>query len=153
MDSEIINWKLLVPLLVTTVVAISGWMVAHYFNSERDLHNKRIELRVTYLMEAYRKLEASVETKVSRDNLDILESAISDIQLLGTPEQVDKVLAWSRQFSVGETQKDVNLQDLLEDLRTNLRSELGLQKIDRKIHHIKFTLASESAETAIREGE
>ena len=145
MDNEIINWKLLIPLLVTAVVAISGWIVGHKLNSERNLHNKRVELRIKYLMEAYRKLEASVETEVSRENLDILESAISDIQLLGTPEQVDKVLVWSRRFSEGETQKDVNLQDLLEDLRMNLRSELGLQKIDKKIRHVKFSLASESA--------
>ncbi len=118
--------------------------MGHRLNAERDLQNKRVELRIKYLLEAYRKLESSVETDVSRKNLDILESAISDIQLLGTPKQVDKVLAWSSQFSKAGTQKDVNLQNLLEDLRSNLRSELGLHKIDEKIHHIKFTLASDA---------
>lgn len=148
MEKSLINWQLLIPLVVTTLVAISGWIVGHKLNAERDLQNKRVELRIKYLMEAYRKLEASVESEVSRENLDILESAISDIQLLGTPEQVDKVLAWSGQFADGETQENVNLQDLLEDLRGSLRNDLGLQKIDRKIRHVKFTLASESTEQA-----
>lgn len=148
MEKSLINWQLLIPLVVTTLVAISGWIVGHKLNAERDLQNKRVELRIKYLMEAYRKLEASVESEVSRENLDILESAISDIQLLGTPEQVDKVLAWSSQFADGETQENVNLQDLLEDLRGSLRNDLGLQKIDRKIRHVKFTLASESTEQA-----
>ncbi len=147
MGKDIINWQLLIPLLVTAVVAVSGWIVGHRLNAERDLQNKRIELRIKYLLEAYRNLESSVETEVSRENLTILESAISDIQLLGTPEQVDKVLSWSSQFSKTGTQKDVNLQDLLEDLRSSLRRELGLRKINKRIHHVKFTLASDAKKT------
>jgi hypothetical protein len=148
MGKDIINWKLLIPLLVTTVIAVSGWIVGHRLNAERDLQNKRIELRIKYLLEAYRNLESSVETEITRNNLDVLESAISDIQLLGSPEQVDKVLAWSSQFSKSGTQKDVNLQDLLEDLRSSLRRELGLRKIDKGIRHVKFTLASDAKESS-----
>jgi len=144
MRGDLINWQLLIPLLVTTLVAVAGWIVGHRLNAERDLQNKRVELRIRYLLEAYRNLEASIETEVSRKNLDVLEAAISDIQLLGSPEQVDKVLAWSSQFAKTGTQKDVNLQDLLEDLRTSLRQDLGLRPIDRKIRHVKFTLASDA---------
>ena len=145
MDSLVINWSLLVPLIVTTIVAIVGWIVGHRLNAARDLQNKRIELRIKYLLEAYRNLESSVESEISRENLNILESAISDIQLLGTPDQVDKVLAWSDQFSKKRVQKDLNLQDLLEDLRSNLRNELALEKIERKIRHVKFTVAPKSS--------
>jgi hypothetical protein len=144
MGKEMINWQLLIPLVVTTVVAVAGWVVGHWLNSERDAQNKRIELRIKYLLEAYRKLEASVETEVSRENLSILESAISDIQLLGSPEQVEKVLSWSSQFAKTGVHKDVNLQDLLEDLRSSLRSDLGLPRIESKIRHIRFSLASDS---------
>ena len=144
MSKDIVNWSLLIPLIVTTVVAVAGWVAGHRLNAERDLHNKRVELRTKYLLEAYRNLEASVETEISRKNLDVLESAISDIQLLGTPAQVDKVLAWSNQFSETGTHEDVNLQDLLEDLRQNLRKELGLSEINKKIRHVKFNLASEA---------
>ncbi len=148
MSKDIINWQLLIPLVVTSLVAVAGWVVGHKLNSERDLQNKRIELRIKYLLEAYRNLEASVESEVSRENLKILESAISDIQLLGTPDQVDKILAWSSQFSGKKSQKDVNLQDVLEDLRSSLRQDLGLPKIDKKIRHVKFTLASDAKKHA-----
>ena len=104
-----INWGLLLPLLVTSVVAVFGWIVGHRLNAERDLHNKRVELRIKFLLEAYRKLEASIEQEINRENLNVLESAISDIQLLGSPEQVDKVLDWSKQFSKKETQKGCQL--------------------------------------------
>lgn len=144
MEKNIINLQLLVPLVVTTLLAISGWIVGHKLNAERDLQNKRVELRIKYLLEAYRKLESSVETEITRENLNILESAISDIQLMGTPGQVDKVIDWSRQISKSGTLKDLNLQDLLEDLRSNLRKELGLRRIEKKIRHVKFTLASEA---------
>jgi len=146
MSKDMINWQLLIPLVVTSIVAISGWIVGHRLNAERDLQNKRVELRIKYLLEAYRNLEASVETEVSRENLKILESAISDVQLLGSPDQVDKILAWSSQFTKAGTQKDVNLQDVLEDLRSSLRKDLGLPKIDKKIRHVKFTLASDVKE-------
>ena len=52
MERDIVNWQLLIPLVVTTIVAISGWIVGHRLNSERDLQNKRIELRIKYLLEA-----------------------------------------------------------------------------------------------------
>jgi len=144
MRGDLVNWQLLIPLLVTTIVAVAVWIVGHRLNAERDLQNKRVELRIRYLLEAYRNLEASIETEVSRKNLDVLEAAISDVQLLGSPEQVDKVLAWSSLFAKTGTQKDVNLQDLLEDLRASLRQDLGLRPIDRKIRHVKFTLASDA---------
>ena len=146
MEKLNLNWGLLLPLLVTTIVAISGWIVGHRLNAERDLHNKRVELRIKYLLEAYRKLEASVEQEVNRENLDVLESAISDIQLLGSPDQVEKVLAWSAQFVGEKAHENVNLQDLLEDLRSSLRRELGLEEIRQNIRHVKFTLASEVTE-------
>lgn len=56
---------------------------------------------------------------------------------------MDKILDWSKQFSGKKRQEDVNLQDMLEDLRKNLRKELGLQPINRKIRYVKFYLQSE----------
>ena len=85
MNGEIIPWQLLIPLLVTTIVAVTGWVVGHRLNAKRDLHNKRIELRIKFLLVAYRNLESAIETEVTRENLSILETAISNIQLLGTP--------------------------------------------------------------------
>ena len=46
------NWSLLIPLIVTTIIAVAGWVVGHRLNAERDLHNKRVELRVSWVVRA-----------------------------------------------------------------------------------------------------
>ena len=143
MSKSKVNWELLLPLLLTTIVAVCGWVVGHRFNAERDLHNKRVELRIRYLLEAYRNLENSVEDEVSRENLDFLESAVADIQLLGSADQVSKILEWWDTIKDGEKLKNVNLGPLLEDLRTSLRSDLGLEPIGDQIRHIRLHLSSE----------
>ena len=50
------NWQLLIPLLITTVVAVVGWLIAHALAAARDRANKRREMRVAVLIEAYRAL-------------------------------------------------------------------------------------------------
>lgn len=53
------NWGLLLPLLITTFTAVAGWLVVHWMAAKRDQTNKRRDLRIQYLIEAYRKLEGS----------------------------------------------------------------------------------------------
>nr|VFK01759.1 MAG: hypothetical protein BECKH772A_GA0070896_102397 [Candidatus Kentron sp. H]VFK01855.1 MAG: hypothetical protein BECKH772B_GA0070898_102497 [Candidatus Kentron sp. H]VFK05166.1 MAG: hypothetical protein BECKH772C_GA0070978_102432 [Candidatus Kentron sp. H] len=54
------DWKLL-SLLGTVIVAFSGWFVVHVLNASRDRRNKRREIRVKYLIEAYRNLESAAQ--------------------------------------------------------------------------------------------
>ena len=48
------NWNLLFPLLVTTIVALAGWWIAHSLSASRDQRNKRREVRLGFLLEAFR---------------------------------------------------------------------------------------------------
>jgi len=50
------NFDLLIPLLVTTTLAIVGWFAGHHFTSKRDRENKQRDIRITYLVQAYRDL-------------------------------------------------------------------------------------------------
>jgi ABC-type bacteriocin/lantibiotic exporter with double-glycine peptidase domain len=124
------NWQFLIPLLVTTVVAIVGWFIAHRLAAARDRKSKRREQRVQYLVEAFRRLA----TVGNRPNLpkfaDELEAAIADIQLFGTPEQINKVQAFIKEM--GEKDK-ASLNDLLTDLRQDLRKELRLPEVKGKM--------------------
>jgi uncharacterized protein YjaG (DUF416 family) len=52
-----VNAPLLLSLIVTATLAITGWYVLHRLSLNRDEANKRRDLRVQYLLEAYRKLE------------------------------------------------------------------------------------------------
>ncbi len=119
MDVEIL--KFIVPALV----AVIGWFVAHQFNAYRDRLNKRTELRIQFLLDAYRRLEASANRdNQSEEQKKAFESAIADIQLLGTPEQVNATVKYLRQHAAhGSAQID----SVLKLLHKDLRKEIGLK--------------------------
>ena len=83
------NWQLLIPLLITTVVAILGWVIGHRMNVARDRIAKRRDLRLEYLIEAYRALEnfAGRQPPFSSNHVEALEKAVADIQLFGSQLQ------------------------------------------------------------------
>jgi len=74
--------------IISIIVAVIGWIIAHYFTSKRDFANKKREIRINYLAEAYRKLERGAMPLSKKYNPGDFESAIADIQLFGNPEQV-----------------------------------------------------------------
>lgn len=117
MDSD--SLKFLVP----AIVAVVGWFMAHQFNSYRDRVNKRRELRIQYLLEAYRRLESAANrpNKTEKQALDF-ESAVADIQLLGTPKQANATVKYLRKHaSSGGAEIDEILQLLRKDLRKEIR--------------------------------
>ena len=117
-DTEILKF------LVPAFVAILGWFAAHQFNIYRDRQNKRHDLRVQFLLDAYRRLESAAnrETKTEEQKL-AFESAVADIQLLGTAEQVAATVSYLRKHAAeGGNQID----ELLRLLRRDLRNEIGL---------------------------
>ncbi len=131
------NYTLLLPLLVTAFVAILGWFAAHQLAAARDRTNKRRELRVQYLIDAYRNLEASS----NRDQLyeldwSALEAAIADIQLFGTLTQVKKARKFAEDFS---NHGAASLDDLLFDLRRDLRRELRLEAVPDSVKYLRIT--------------
>lgn len=140
------NWRLLVPLLVTTVVAIAGWMAAHYFATRRDLKNKRREIRSEYLIRAYQRLEAgacrgSIET--SNFGKDF-ESAIADVQLFGTEDQVR--MAKDLAFAIAEHRKEASTGSLLLSLRDALRKELDLGIINELPIHFRLNMGKQPSQ-------
>jgi len=127
--------KLLFPLLITTVVAISGWFVGHWFNIKRDRANKKRDLQIQYLIEAYRRLERASNRPKRFDNNSELESAIADIQLFGTAQQVK--LAQKFAFDIAKN-SHTSTDELLMNLRAELRSELGLEEVNREIVYLRL---------------
>jgi len=130
------DWKLFAQLAVTLVVAALGGWFGHHLSMRRDLAGERRKLRVSYLLEAYRRLEgAANRDDTSRCRPDY-ESAIADIQLLGSPRQV----SLARQFAIEiATKRTSSLDDLLFDLRQSLRAELELESVSEKIIFLRFT--------------
>lgn len=108
-------------------VAILGWGVSHYLSVSKDQKAKRRDMRIQFLLEAYRRLEAAANRPESgKEEQDRFESALADIQLLGTKTQIEELMRFLEQWNSSEGNASIN--PLLEVIRTHLREELGLEK-------------------------
>jgi len=99
--------------------------------------SKRRDLRAQYLLEAYRRLEGAsnrLEPDLD-DNKRALESAVADIQLLGSPEQVHLARQFAVEFAAGG---QAFINPLLEALRLDLRNELALPALDEGITFLRI---------------
>ncbi len=123
-------------LLATAAIAVVGWLAAHRFASARDRQNKKRDLRTSYLIDAYRRLESAGTRPLCAQTAAAFESAIADIQLLGTVEQVRLAQEFASQFA---GQGSASLDPLLESLRRDLRSELKLEEIADPIAWLRIT--------------
>ena len=106
-------------------IAAGGWIVSQY-QARRAV---RRNMRVDYLLGAYRRLETSSNRAMTEQEDRDVETAIADIQLLGSPSQVALADEFARVFSL-ESRADT--EPLLQDLRGSLRRELLLEKVPPK---------------------
>jgi len=131
------NWPLLLPLVISTVVAILGWYAGNLLNSWRDTKNKRREVRIPYLITAYRILVKRCDLPPG-EHLELgleIESALSDIQLFGTAEQIRE----AKRFAEAEEKKIlIPMNDLLNTFRNDLRGELGLPHIKDPVWNLRY---------------
>ncbi|HBF34524.1 TPA: hypothetical protein DDW35_08165 [Candidatus Sumerlaeota bacterium] len=140
------DWKLFAQLLVTLIVALIvtplGWWVVHYFSSRRDLRNEQRKMVVEYLLGAYHKLEENIHPSSDGESKQKqLESAIAEIQLLGSQLQIKMALEFAASMAnTGEG----DLQKLLFDLRASLRFELQLEDVNAKILYYRIHAPNET---------
>jgi hypothetical protein len=126
----------LLPILIPAAIVILGWIAAHELNVRRDTLAKRRDLRVQYLIEAYRKLEDNAGRQNSLPEVKrAFESAIADIQLLGTRAQIDALLIFLQQF---KDNTNGNIDPVLKLLRDDLRKELNLESSLTPVHQFRF---------------
>ncbi|WP_417915864.1 hypothetical protein [Candidatus Electronema sp. JC] len=113
------EWKYVVP----AITGIFGIIIGHILLTHREDQKRKKEIRIEYLIEAFRKLERGSTPVAGAYRSEDFESAIADIQLLGETNQVQL----AHQFCVAASSGDGSLlQNLLEDLREQLRTELKL---------------------------
>jgi hypothetical protein len=124
-------------ILISTIIAISGWGAVHLLEAERDRQNKLRDIRIEYLVNAYRNLsDASQRTPVKNSpHFRQIEAALADIQLFGTKSQIEKVHCGINEYSKTAT---IPLDPLLNDLRDSLRTELNLSHIQQNVHWLRM---------------
>lgn len=137
----------LLAALIGAAVVVTGWKVAHRQEMDRDRATKRRELKVQYLINAYRRLEYVSNRPITADTAPDFERAIADIQLFGSRRQVDLAQA----FAAGLVEKGTHeLDSLISDLRQSLRNELDLEAVPPGIKYLRFSFPSEKDQSPIR---
>ena len=127
-------------IIVGVAIAAAGW-VANGILARRAV---RRQTRVEYLLSAYRRLEAASNRELGPAHEKAIESAVSDIQLLGTKHQVELADAFAKEFAAD---RSANAEPLLEDLRRTLRKELLLQGLVPRRTWLRITRVGDWGET------
>ena len=127
------NWSIIIP----AIIIILGWYAVHYLNTERDRQNKLRDIRIQYLIEAYRSLANSAQRPPEKNSpyFRQIEAAVADIQLFGTKSQIEKVHIMLAEYPKTAT---LPLDPLLNDLRNILRTELNLPPEQKNVQWLRM---------------
>lgn len=129
-----------IPAAAVILTAI-GWLVIYALNLRRDRRAKQRDLRIQYLIDSWVAIESVANRPFSeRQYPEKLEQAIAKIQLFGTQNQITLAQAFSEEFA---SKGAASLDQLLWDLRQELRKELALETIEGRIVHLRWHPKSE----------
>jgi hypothetical protein len=127
------DYKLSITLIIPGLVTVIGWFILHRFSAWRDRNNKRKDLKVRYLIEAWKRLERC-SNKEDYDTNE-METAIADIHLFGNLKQITLANAFVNEFAKN---KVASGDELLEELRNDLRKELNIETAKSKIRYLRI---------------
>ncbi|HSN31524.1 MAG TPA: hypothetical protein VLU41_02480, partial [Ideonella sp.] len=116
---------IIVPIAVTIVLLVIRLFILLRVRHRRQRENRQETERLRSLVVAYRSLAGSF-TPATGDHRVQLEEALADIVLFGTLKQVEMAAACATAVVRGEA---VVTQPLAEELRADLRNQLGLEPI------------------------
>jgi hypothetical protein len=121
--------------LIGAAVIVVGWRVEHRRETERDRTAKRHDLRVQFLIDAYRRLEYVSNREPSPECAAEMERAIADIQLFGSPPHVAMAQSFATEFA---SKRTASLDSLLAQLRQSLRHELRLEPVPDRVLFLRM---------------
>lgn len=97
--------------------------------------NRRREQRIEYLVEAFRRLAKAVHHPRLYEVAEDVQSAVADIYLFGSEDQIVRVESFVKDLSANQ---EASLDELLDALRNDLRKELRLSSVDRRIWWLRI---------------
>lgn len=122
-----------VGIIIAAVVAVGGWFVVNALAARRERENDRRDYRTRFLIDAWVALEDAAN-RDDEQRMLALEDPIARIQLLGTPHQIELAQTFAREMA--EKSKG-SLDELLIDLRRDLRDELELEPVSDAMVHLR----------------
>lgn len=107
--------------------AVGGGFVVHRFTLRREILSAQRTQRVTFLLDAYRKLiDASNRCDISPSQRNYLEAAVDDIMLLGGRNEIAAAHRFLKEFvQDGEAIHDL----VINVLRDSLGRELEIESV------------------------
>ncbi|TFF37941.1 hypothetical protein [Mucilaginibacter psychrotolerans] len=126
----------IIKTIITVAIAVIGWIAAHYFSSKRDKTLKRREIISKHLIDTYKILAYDiVHREYSEETVRKLELPLVELQLFGTKRQIELAKKLAYDIQKGGT---IDINDLVNDLRAELRKELELEPIDENIFLLRY---------------
>jgi hypothetical protein len=114
-------------MICAAVLAVLGRIFGQFLAARKELDNRNRQLRMDLLVDAWRSIELAAN-RTDQEAMSGLERALGDIQLLGTPSQVERASRVAYAMAGGSHNPSV-LVDLLEVLRGDLRREMRLSAL------------------------
>jgi hypothetical protein len=114
--------------LLRGIITVLGGILGRVVGARSENDSRRREQRVQVLIDAWRKIERAV-MRAGAEEMRGLEQALADIQLFGTPSQVEHAAEIARSMNDHQRSTD-GLAGLLETLRDDLRGELRLGRAE-----------------------
>jgi len=126
--------KEIITLSATILLAVSGWLIGHFLTAKRDIEQKKREIRVVHLREAYLKLANLADHGSLPEDIHDVQDAFNDIQIFGEEKQIELIAAFIQELNEG---KSPSINELLKELRNEIRQHIGLKPIDEYRWHIR----------------
>lgn len=123
--SDLNPLAIIVPVVVAIVLLAIRMFVLLRVRHKRQRENRQETERLKFLVIAYRSLAGSF-TPATTEHRSQMEEALADVVLFGSIQQVELAAVCVQALTRGEP---VDYQPLIEALRTDLRTQLGLDPI------------------------
>lgn len=126
----------LISIAVSIILAVLGWVSAHYLTSRRDQANKRRDIRLDRLLKCYDALAKDIAHRNMGDKQKLeFENALTELQLIGT----EKLIELASTFRVDD-QTNGSILPIVETLRTEIRTEIGLPATNKDFMWFRFSV-------------
>lgn len=125
--------------------AVGGGFVVHRFTLRREILSAQRTQRVTFLLDAYRKLiDASNRCDISPSQRDHLEAAVDDIMLLGGRNEIAAAYRFFFKEFVQDGEAILDL--VINVLRDSLGRELEIESVPLpKPYNLRISLDENKA--------
>lgn len=105
---------------------MASWTAAHWLTRKRQIEQKKRELRVKYLRDAYLKLAKVADRGSLQQSIEDIQDAFNDIQLFGEEHQIELIGQFIEEARAGGSP---SINELLKELRNEIRRHIGLKSI------------------------